>query len=540
MSKTSSKNINRLNVPQSPVVLAILDGWGYRENITDNAIKSASTPIMDSLWHAYPHTLISASGSDVGLPDGQMGNSEVGHLTIGSGRIIQQELVRISNVVKNNQLDMVNELKEIADSLKKKNSTLHITGLCSDGGVHSHIDHLLGLIKWASDNGIKKVAIHVITDGRDTPAKSASKYLNQIESCIKKFNTGEIASICGRYWIMDRNLLWERTEKAYSNLTDPDIKITNISPQDYIRKSYERNITDEFIEPIRMSENYLKDGDSLICFNFRPDRARQIIKSLSEKLFSEFERKIFPNLDLVTFTQYDTTFPVKVAFPPESLNNFIGQIVSENGLKQYRTAETEKYPHVTYFFNGGVEVPLPGEERHLIPSPRVATYDLEPEMSAEELTISCSKAIKSGNYAFVVINFANPDMVGHTGNMNATIKAIETVDKCIGQIVNATGEMGGSILITADHGNAELMKGPSGEPWTAHTINKVPLIFIEGEKRKIPNMGNEVYLRDDAGLADIAPTLLQLLNLPIPKEMTGKSLIKEIELKGYNKVVQHV
>ncbi len=540
MSKISSKNIKRLSVPQSPVVLAILDGWGYRKEKSDNAIKSANTPIMDSLWHAYPHTLISASGSEVGLPDGQMGNSEVGHLTIGSGRIIQQELVRISNIVKNNQLGLVNELKDMATSLKKNNSTLHITGLCSDGGVHSHIDHLLGLIKWASDNKIKKVAIHIITDGRDTPAKSALKYLNQIETCIEKFNLGEIASICGRYWIMDRNLLWDRTEKAYSNLTDPDIQITNISPKDYIENSYSKNITDEFIKPIRMSENYLKDGDSLICFNFRPDRARQIVKSLSVNEFSDFERKNFPNLDFVTFTQYDPNFPVKVAFPPESLNNFMGQIVSENGLKQYRTAETEKYPHVTYFFNGGVEIPLPGEERHLIPSPRVATYDMEPEMSAEELTISCSKAIKSGNYAFVVINFANPDMVGHTGNMDATIKAIEKVDKCVGQIVNATGEMGGSIVITADHGNAEVMKGSEGEPWTAHTINKVPLILIEGEKRKIPNMGNEINLRENAGLADIAPTLLQLLNLPVPKEMTGKSLIQEIELKGYNKVVQHV
>ncbi len=540
MSKISSKNIKSLSVPQSPVVLAILDGWGYRKEKSDNAIKSARTPIMDSLWHAYPHTLISASGSDVGLPDGQMGNSEVGHLTIGSGRIIQQELVRISNIVKNNQLGLVNELKKMAASLKKNNSTLHIMGLCSDGGVHSHIDHLLGLIKWASDNKLKKVAIHIITDGRDTPAKSALKYLNQIESCIKKYNVGEIASICGRYWIMDRNLLWDRTEKAYSNLTDPDIQITNFSPKDYIEKSYTKNITDEFIEPIRMSENYLKDGDSLICFNFRPDRARQIVKALSLNQFSDFERKNYPNLEFVTFTQYDPNFPVKVAFPPESLNNFIGQIVSENGLKQYRTAETEKYPHVTYFFNGGVEIPLPGEERHLIPSPRVATYDMKPEMSAEELTISCSKAIKSGNYAFVVINFANPDMVGHTGNMDATIKAIEKVDKCIGQIVNATGEMGGSIVITADHGNAEVMKGSEGEPWTAHTINKVPLILIEGEKRKIPNMGNEINLRENAGLADIAPTLLQLLNLPVPREMTGKSLIQEVELKGYNKVVQHV
>ncbi len=540
MSNISNKNINKLSTPVSPVVLAILDGWGYREEISDNAIKTANTPIIDSLWNAYPHTLISASGADVGLPNGQMGNSEVGHLTIGSGRIIQQELVRISNIVKNNQLNQVNELKKIADSLKKNNSTLHITGLCSDGGVHSHIDHLLGLIKWASEVGIQKVAIHIITDGRDTPAKSASKYLNQIEECIKKYKTGEIVSICGRYWIMDRNLLWERTEKAFRNLTDPNVKVSNISPKDYLSKSYNKKITDEFLEPIRISNNFLKDGDSLICFNFRPDRARQIIQSLSEKQFSGFERKSVPNLDIVTFTQYEANLPVKVAFPPESLNNFIGQIVSENGLKQYRTAETEKYPHVTYFFNGGVEIPLPGEDRNLIPSPRVATYDMEPEMSAEELTISCTQAIKSGEYAFVVINFANPDMVGHTGNMNATIKAIETVDRCIGKIVNATGEMGGSILITADHGNAEVMKGPSGEPWTAHTINKVPLIFIEGEKRKIPNMGNEILLRDNAGLADIAPTLLQLLNLPIPKEMTGESLIKEIEFKGYNKVVQHV
>ena len=313
----------------------------------------------------------------------------------------------------------------------------------------------------------------------------------------------------------------DRTEKAFSNLTDPKIKVSEITPEDYLKESYERNITDEFLEPLRMSENFLKDGDSLICFNFRPDRARQIIKSLSEKTFSDFKRNTCPDIDIVTFTQYDANLPVKVAFPPESLNNFIGQIVSENGLKQYRTAETEKYPHVTYFFNGGVEIPLHGEERYLVPSPRVATYDLAPEMSAKELTVSCSNAIKSGKYSFIVINFANPDMVGHTGNMNATIKAIETVDKCIGKIVNATGEMGGSIVITADHGNAEVMKGPSGEPWTAHTINKVPLIFIEGEKRKIPKMGNEINLRENAGLADIAPTLLQLLGLPIPKEMTG-------------------
>ena len=540
MQDINTPKINKLHSPESPVVLAILDGWGYREEKSDNAVKTANTPVMDALWHAYPHTLISASGSDVGLPDGQMGNSEVGHLTIGSGRIIQQELVRITNIVKNNQLDQVPALEKIASNLKRDQGTLHITGLCSDGGVHSHIDHLLGLIKWASEKDISKLAIHVITDGRDTPAQSASKYISQIEECIKHYGMGEIATICGRYWIMDRNLVWERTEKAFVNLTNPNIKKEKISAQEYLRQSYKENITDEFLEPVRLTSNFLKDGDSLICFNFRPDRARQIVKALSEDNFKDFKRKNNPNLNILTFTQYEASLPVEIAFPPESLNNFMGQIVSEHGLKQYRTAETEKYPHVTYFFNGGVEIPLEGEERHLIPSPRVATYDLEPAMSAKELTISCSNAIRSGKYSFVVINFANPDMVGHTGNMKAAVKAIEIVDECIAKIVNATGKMGGSILITADHGNAEVMKSSNGEPWTAHTTNKVPLIFIEGEKRKIPNQGNEIYLRENAGLSDIAPTLLQLLNLPIPKEMTGKSLIKEIELKDENKVVQHV
>tara|TARA_Y100000589_G_scaffold118083_1_gene112171 strand:- start:115 stop:1737 length:1623 start_codon:yes stop_codon:yes gene_type:complete len=540
MNNIKNPSLNRPNSTESPVVLAILDGWGHRDEMKDNAVKTAKTPIMDSLWHAYPHTLISASGADVGLPDGQMGNSEVGHLTIGSGRIIQQELVRITNVIKNNQLNQIIELQKIAENLKKNKGTLHITGLCSDGGVHSHIDHLLGLIKWASEVGIEKLAIHVITDGRDTPAQSASKYLSKIKECIFKYGLGEIASICGRYWIMDRNQIWERTEKAFLNLTDENIKVHEIKPEEYLTKSYKNKITDEFLEPIRFTDEFLKDGDSLICFNFRPDRARQIFKALSTENFSEFKRRKKPKLDIVTFTQYDANLKVKVAFPPESLNNFIGQIVSEHGLQQYRTAETEKYPHVTYFFNGGVEVPLAGEERHLIPSPRVATYDLAPEMSAKELTISCSNAIRSGKYAFIVINFANPDMVGHTGDMDAAVKAIETVDECVGKIVNATGEMGGSIIITADHGNAEMMKDSNGEPWTAHTTNLVPLIFIEGERRKVPNMGNDIYLRENAGLSDIAPTLLQLLDLPIPKEMTGKSLIKEIDIKDHNKVIQHV
>ena len=368
MQNIKNSKFNKIDPPESPVVLAILDGWGERKETKDNAVKTAKTPIMDALWHAYPHTLISASGADVGLPDGQMGNSEVGHLTIGSGRIIQQELVRITNVIKKNQLKNVKELEKIASYTNKNNGTLHITGLCSDGGVHSHIDHLLGLIKWASESGIKKLAIHVITDGRDTPAQSAQKYISKIEESLSEHEIGSIASICGRYWIMDRNQLWDRTEKAFLNLTDPDLKINQITPREYLDQSYKKNITDEFLEPVRLTNQILKDGDSLICFNFRPDRARQIIKSLSEEDFDAFKRNKKPNLNIVTFTQYEANLSVQVAFPPESLNNFIGQIVSEHGLKQYRTAETEKYPHVTYFFNGGVEIPSEGEERHLIPS----------------------------------------------------------------------------------------------------------------------------------------------------------------------------
>ena len=526
-----NRNISLLNSRNSvaPVVLAILDGWGHREESKDNAVKQAKTPVMDALWHAYPHTLINASGSHVGLPDDQMGNSEVGHLTIGAGRIIQQELVRISNTIKNNQLKNISPLKELANKLKSSGKSLHLVGLCSDGGVHSHINHLCGLIKWASEEGLKNIAIHIITDGRDTPPKSAPIFLKMIKEAIKKYKVGEISSICGRYWAMDRDNRWDRTEKAFKNLTDPHINLCTTSPETYLQESYNNGITDEFIEPTRISNNFLKDGDGLITFNFRPDRARQILKALTLENFDNFAINKFLNLDVVTFTQYESTLPVKIAFPPESLDNFVGKIVSEHGLKQYRTAETEKYPHVTYFFNGGVENPLPGEERHLVPSPRVATYDLAPEMSAKELTKSCVSAIDSGKYSFIVINFANPDMVGHTGSMPAAIKAIETVDKCLGEIVNATGKKGGSIMVTADHGNAEVMKTSTGEPWTAHTTNQVPLIFIEGEKRKLKNQGNAILLRKNAGLADIAPTILQILEIAIPSDMTGLSLIQSNE-----------
>ncbi len=517
----------------APVVLAILDGWGHREEKAHNAVKNASTPIMDALWEAYPHTLIEASGEHVGLPDNQMGNSEVGHLTIGAGRIFQQELVRISNTVKKRKLDKNPALIKLGENLKTSNGTLHLIGLCSDGGVHSHVDHLCGLIDWAASAGIEKLAVHAFTDGRDTPAQSAIKYLNQVQTSINSNGIGEIASLCGRYWAMDRDNRWERTSKAYELLTNPQIATNAQSLEEILQASYKKGITDEFLEPVRLSSSYLKEGDSMLMFNFRPDRARQIIKSFALNDFDGFQRKHSPTIDVVTFTQYEMGLPVQVAFPPESLDHLLGQVVAENGLKQYRTAETEKYPHVTYFLNGGIEKPLPGEERHLVPSPRVATYDLQPEMSAEELTNSCIKAIEKGIYSLVVINFANPDMVGHTGIMEAAIAAIEKVDYCVGQLVNSVGKMSGTILITADHGNAELMQGEDGTPWTAHTTNPVPVVLIEGERRKLNNHGNSIVLRSGGGLSDLAPTLLHLLELPKPNEMTGQSLIEKINTPAF-------
>jgi len=513
----------------APVVLTILDGWGHREENNNNAICDAHTPVMDALWQAYPHTLIEASGAEVGLPDDQMGNSEVGHLTIGAGRIIQQELVRISNTIKLKELDKIKHLENMAEKLIANQKTLHLIGLCSDGGVHSHINHLCGLLEWAKSKGITKVSIHAFTDGRDTPAKSSLQYLKTINEKIDFLGIGELATLCGRYWSMDRDNRWERIEKAYELLTSPEFPLSNLSSEEVIQKSYKSNITDEFLEPVRLTPSYLQDGDGLIMFNFRPDRARQLIKSITVPSFNEFERHKHPKVDVITFTQYEADLPVSVAFPPESINDLLGQVISENGLLQYRTAETEKYPHVTYFFNGGIEKPFPGEKRHLVPSPRVATYDLSPEMSAEQLTNSCQEAIESGMYSLVVINYANPDMVGHTGVQEATRKAIAKVDNCIGRILDSTGKMSGTLLITADHGNAELMKGPDGEPWTAHTTNPVPVILIEGEKRKVSGQGNSVRLRNGGGLADIAPTLLQLLSLQKPQAMTGSSLIESIE-----------
>lgn len=517
------------NQSVAPVVLAILDGWGYRDQDSHNAIRTASTPVMDALWHAYPHSLIEASGAHVGLPDDQMGNSEVGHLTIGAGRIIRQELVRISETVRNHELSNISALTDLGQSLLRSQGTLHLLGLCSDGGVHSHVDHLCGLLHWAAAVGISRVAIHAITDGRDTPTESAPGYLQQVQTAIDGSGVGEIASLCGRYWAMDRDHRWERTAKAYTLLTDPSVPLSDLNAQAALQASYKAGITDEFLEPVRLTDAVFNDGDGLVMFNFRPDRARQLVQAITVDSFDGFDRSHQPELEVVTFTQYEAGLPVTVAFPPESLDHLLGQVVSEHGLKQYRTAETEKYPHVTYFLNGGIEQPLEGEDRHLVPSPRVATYDEAPAMSADVLTDSCIAAIERGHYSLVVINYANPDMVGHTGVMDAATEAIQTVDHCIGRLLDAVGRMGGTLLITADHGNAELMQGPDGQAWTAHTTNPVPVILVEGEKRKVAGMGNAIRLRNDGGLADIAPTLLQLLELPKPEAMSGSSLIEAIE-----------
>jgi 2,3-bisphosphoglycerate-independent phosphoglycerate mutase len=508
----------------APVVLCILDGWGYRHDDAHNAIRAAQTPVMDALWHAYPHTLIEASGADVGLPDDQMGNSEVGHLTIGAGRIIRQELVRISQAVRDGSLNNNPELNALADRLLANGNTLHLIGLCSDGGVHSHLNHLGGLLHWAAARGLKQVCVHVITDGRDTPTQSAPGFVQTIESQIASAGVGSIATICGRYWAMDRDNRWDRTEKAYRLLCS-DGDVVSASPKQVLESAYASGITDEFLEPTRLNSGSIQAGDGVICFNFRPDRVRQIVRALVLPQFKDFEREPIEDLAVVTFTQYEAGLPVSVAFPPESLDGLLGQVVSEAGLRQFRTAETEKYPHVTYFMNGGIEQPYPGEDRHLVPSPRVATYDQSPAMSAEQLTDHCIAAINKGIYALVVINYANPDMVGHTGDMEATIDAIGTVDLSVGRLLEATNRMGGTLLVTADHGNAELMQGTDGRPWTAHTTNPVPVILVEGEKRKLPGHGNAVELRSGGGLADIAPTLLEILGLPQPARMTGESLV---------------
>jgi 2,3-bisphosphoglycerate-independent phosphoglycerate mutase len=514
-----------IQAPISPVVLTILDGWGHRESTDANAIATAKTPVFSSLQAAYPFTLIHTSGKDVGLPDGQMGNSEVGHLNLGAGRVVPQELVRISDAVEDGSLL---ENKVLIDACLKANERggkLHLIGLCSEGGVHSHLKHLIGLLKLAKSNNVKDVCIHAITDGRDTYTTEGVEALSKIQDGINQVGVGRIVSIIGRYYAMDRDRRWDRIKLAYDVMTQ-NKKIDPRSASEVLASFYNSGITDEFILPTRIAPGAVESGDSIIFYNFRPDRARQLTYAFVNDNFDGFPREKINSLHFVTFTQYDPNIPVEVAFQPQNLTNILGEVIANQGLRQFRTAETEKYPHVTYFFNGGLELPFEGEDRELVQSPMVATYDRAPEMSAQAVTDVVCKAVNQQVYSLIIVNYANPDMVGHTGNIEAAVQAIETVDKCLGRVIEAVNQVGGTVLITADHGNAEYMQDAEGNPWTAHTTNPVPFILVEGEARKIIGHGADVPLRSDGCLADVAPTILEILQIPQPEEMTGKSLIK--------------
>ncbi len=511
----------------SPLVLIILDGWGHREETEGNAITAANTPVMDSLWSIYPKTLLQASGKDVGLPKGQMGNSEVGHLNIGAGRVVPQELVRISDAVDDGSLLSNPALVKVCEQVRANQSKLHLLGLCSDGGVHSHIDHLLGLLDLAKSQGVSDVCIHVITDGRDTLPNSGINFIKLLQAHINKIGVGKIVTISGRYFAMDRDKRWDRVQKAYEILTNDQITTELPSAVDVLESSYKEQITDEFLPPTRIAQGAIASGDGVICFNFRPDRSREITQALVAENFTGFERDRIEPLAYATFTQYDSSLPVPVAFLPQNLTNLLGPVVASHGLKQLRLAETEKYAHVTYFFDGGLEEASEGDDRILVNSPRVSTYDQEPAMSAAEVTRIASEAIAKGIYSLIVINYANPDMVGHTGNFEATINALEHVDRCLGKLLSSIANAGGTALITADHGNAEYMWDEHGNPWTAHSSNPVPFILVEGEGRKIYGHGANVKLKPTGGrLADIAPTILEILNVPQPAEMTGVSLLE--------------
>mgnify|MGYP000975941562 CR=1 FL=1 len=503
--------------------LIIMDGYGLSEDVKYNAIKKAYTPNLDSYFEKYPNTRLLCSGLAVGLPQGQMGNSEVGHMNIGAGRVVYQELTRITKEINEGDFFENSVLKEAMDNVKANNSQLHIMGLVSPGGVHSHSDHLYALLRMAKDNGIRKVVIHAFLDGRDTPPQSAAEYIEELEQKIREIGVGEIATVSGRYYAMDRDKRWDRVKKAYDAMVMGTGRTAD-DPVSAVKTSYEEGINDEFVVPTVIKRNdkavaVIDKNDSVIFFNFRADRARQLSHAFTDKDFTGFvrEKGCFSTY-FVTMTQYeDTLTNVHVAYPPEVYVNTLGEYVSKLGLKQLRIAETEKYAHVTFFFNGGVEEPNNGEDRALIPSPKVATYDLQPEMSAHEVTDEVIKRIDGGKYNLIILNYANCDMVGHTGIFDAARKAVETVDECVGRVVEKVIATGGKALITADHGNAEMMWDEStNAPHTAHTTNPVPLIVI-GE--------DDISLKDSGRLCDIAPTILDMMREPIPKEMTGQDLI---------------
>ena len=494
----------------------ILDGFGIAPD-EGNAIAAAKKPNLDKIFAENPHTQIGASGLDVGLPDGQMGNSEVGHTNIGAGRIVYQELTRITKSAQEGDMDKNPALLKAMENAKENGKALHLMGLLSDGGVHSHNTHLYALLEMAKRVGVEKVFVHCFMDGRDVPPSSGKDYVKELMEKLDEIGVGKIATVMGRYYAMDRDNRWERVEKAYAAMVYGE-GLEADCPLCAMQNSYDNDVTDEFVVPtVVKGAEPISEGDSVIFYNFRPDRAREITRTLVDPDFTGFERKkgFFP-LTYVCMTQYDATMPnVEVAYKPESLENTFGEYISNKGLTQLRIAETEKYAHVTFFFNGGVEKQYPGEDRILVKSPAVATYDLQPEMSAYEVTDKMVEAVKSGKYDALILNYANCDMVGHTGVFEAAVKAVEAVDTCVGRVVEAVKEMGGCVLLTADHGNADKMVDTDGEPFTAHTTNPVPFCVIN----------HPCQLREGGRLADIAPTMLKVLGLPQPAEMTGESII---------------
>jgi 2,3-bisphosphoglycerate-independent phosphoglycerate mutase len=500
-----------------PVMLVILDGFGWREEVADNAVRQAKTPTFARLWEAGPHGFLHTSGKDVGLPVGQMGNSEVGHLNIGAGRVVMQDLPRIGEAIASGEINRAPALTDPIKKLKANGGTCHLVGLISPGGVHSHQDHAVALA-WILDQAGVPTLVHAITDGRDTPPQSAAEYVGKLVAALPK--AVPIATVCGRYYAMDRDKRWERVEKAYRAIVDADAP-RFADAASVIANAYANKKFDEFVLPAVVGDyRGFKDGDGLLCFNFRADRVREILGAILDPAFSDFARPRFVRLAAaVGMTQYSDALDklMPAIFPSQAFKNILGEVVSAAGRTQLRMAETEKYPHVTYFLNGGHEQPYRGEDRIMVPSPKVATYDLQPEMSAPELTDKAVAAISSGKYDLIVLNYANPDMVGHTGNLTAAIKAVETVDTGLGRIVEAIKSAGGALLVTADHGNCELMRDPeTGGPHTAHTTNPVPLVLFGARNRA---------LVADGRLADIAPTLLELMGLPKPPEMTGHSLL---------------
>lgn len=508
---------------KKPTVLMILDGYGLNDNTKANAVAEANTPVLDGLMANYPFVKGYASGMAVGLPDGQMGNSEVGHLNMGAGRIIYQELTRITKEIQDGDFFKNEAFLQAVENCKKNNSALHLMGLVSSGGVHSHNTHIYGLLELAKKNGLENVYIHCFLDGRDTPPKSGKEFVEELVKKCEEIGVGKVASLAGRYYAMDRDNRWERVEKAYRAIRFGEGEVATC-PVEAMEASYNADKTDEFVEPTVITENgvaigKVEDNDSIIFFNFRPDRAREMTRAFCDNEFQGFNRGDRANVVFVCFTEYDATIPNKmVAFHKVSITNTFGEFLAANNMTQARIAETEKYAHVTFFFNGGVEEPNKGEDRILVKSPDVATYDLKPEMSAYTVTEKLIEAIKSDKYDVIIINFANPDMVGHTGIEDAAIKAVEAVDECIGKTVEAIKEVDGQMFICADHGNAEqLVDYETGAPFTAHTTNPVPFILV--------NADPQYKLREGGCLADIAPTLIELMGMEQPKEMTGKSLL---------------